>query len=134
LGGSKLQQPQRFSVVLSNAFAIAVLFLLPSCPSSETDCFDYNATKWRVALVKFLHAWGSDAAAAVGDVYEVESKWHQRKAGGMHQIHIDSTRPALPFVHQFSSFWPWSSSERPLGERIVQAAASFNYHHCHRPP
>jgi hypothetical protein len=100
----------------------------------ETDCFDYNATQWRVALVKFLHAWGSDAAAAVGDVYEVESKWHQRKAGGTHQIYIDGTRPALLFVHQFSSFWPWSSSERPLGERIFQAAALFNYHHCHRPP
>ena len=40
----------------------------------ETDCFDYNATQWRAALVKFLHAWGSDAAAAVGDVYVVESK------------------------------------------------------------
>ena len=30
LGGSKLSQPQRF-----NAFAIAVLCLLPSCPSSR---------------------------------------------------------------------------------------------------
>ena len=86
--------------------------------------------------MKFLHAWGSDdaAAAAAGDVYVVESKWHQRKAGGTHQIYIDGTCPALLFVHQFSSFWPWSSSERHLGERIFQAAALSNYHHCHRPP
>ena len=101
----------------------------------ETDCFDYNATQWRAALVKYLHAWGSDAAAAaVGDVYEVESKWHQRKAGRTHQNYIDGTRPALLFVQQFTSYRPWSSSERPLGERIFQAAALFNYHHCHHPP
>ena len=100
----------------------------------KTDCFDYKATQWRAVLVKFLHAWGSDAAAAVEDAYEVESKWHQRMAGGTRQIYIDGTRPALLFVHQFSAFWPLSSSERPFGERIFQAAALFNYHHCHRPP
>ena len=52
--------------------------------------FDYKATQWRAVLVKFLHAWGSDAAAAAAaeDVYEVESKWYQRKAGGAHQIYI----------------------------------------------
>jgi hypothetical protein len=63
------------------------------------------------------------------------TRWSQNGINGRQAVRIKFTSMALAllcFLYiKFSSFWPWSSSERPLGERIFQAAALFNYHHCH---
>jgi len=53
----------------------------------ETDCYNYSQSQWTAALGKFFQPWGSDAAAAVGDVYAEESK--ENAALAYASIHAD---------------------------------------------
>ena len=96
LGGSKLSQPQRF-----NAFAIAVLCLLPSCPSSSCVTADLRPTASTTTRRSGGWRWRNfcmRGAVMLLLLWVMCTRWSQNGINGRQAVRIKFTSMALALL------------------------------------